>query len=160
MVIFDRIGRDSDCSFINRSSEKKFCPIWRSPLGQANRNTQPSSGKREILQKSKCLSSKNEIKPPLPPLHSVVTPTCIFVIQFMACRIFRDNFWVTLACECPARHTTMAMQWNEKLAFSGIIQPQSPLDATVQRNWRWCRKSMGKKPPCTAQIPSGQIKYK
>lgn len=34
MVIFDRIGRDSDCSFINSSSEKNSVQIRGAPLAK------------------------------------------------------------------------------------------------------------------------------
>lgn len=65
MVIFDRIGKDSDCSFINSSSEKNSVQIGEAPLAKLTEIHSP------CLVREKSFKNRNAFlqrtKPKLPP---------------------------------------------------------------------------------------------
>lgn len=123
MVIFDRIGRDSDCSFINSSSEKNLVQIREAPLAKLTEMHNPWL-RREESFKNLSLKSKTWLLPSVwcsnTNLHS-----CHYNSWLAA--YSEKNFCVTPGCECSVLHTVPTMQWNEKWTFFYLTHP-GPLD--------------------------------
>lgn len=136
MVIFDRIGR-LRLQLHKQLIREKACANWRSPLGQANRNTQPSSGTREIFRKSKCLSSKERTSP---TWHSNTN------LHFHHCNSWLEEYsekkylsdiglWMSSMTQSHGH----AMKWKKD--FFHCHPAPASLWRTVPWSWRWCKDS-------------------
>lgn len=156
MVIFDRIERDSDCSFINSSSEKNSVQIGEAPLAKLT-EIQPFSGQREIFQKSKCLSSKNKTQTTT-PLHGMITLTCTSVIPIHGFQNIQRKCLgdTSLWMFCVTHSHQHAVKWKMGF-FQHHLTTRSPW-RTVLQNWRWCREAAGRKMSGLALPQSTQIK--
>lgn len=153
MVIFDRIGRDSDCSFINSSSEKKPAQIGEAPLAKLTEIHSPRLVQEKSFENQNAFLQR---KGPAP--RGIVTLTCIFIIVIHGLKnIQKKNIWVISACECPAWHKATAMQWNGRRTFSTATLPQHPFDALFHEAGGDA-KTVGRKLPWITPIHLAQVK--
>lgn len=109
MVIFDRIGRDSDCSFINSSSEKNSVQIGEAPLAKLTEIHSP------CLVREKSFENQNAFLQRTEPNRQPLAWYSNTNLHFCPCNSWLEEysekiFWVIPACECPARHRAVTMQ--------------------------------------------------
>lgn len=86
MVIFDRIGRDSDCSFINSSSEKNSVQIGEAPLAKLTKIHSP------CLVREKSFENQNAFLQRTKPNRQPPALTCIFVVAIHGLKNIQRKF--------------------------------------------------------------------
>lgn len=154
MVIFDRIGRDSDCSFINSSSEKKPAQIGEAPLAKLTEIHSPRLVQEKSFENQNAFLQR---KGPAP--RGIITLTCIFIIVIHGLKNIqiKKKIWVISACECPAWHKATATQWSGRRIFSTATRPQHPFD-TLFHEAGGDAETVGRKLPWITPIHLAQVK--
>lgn len=136
MVIFDRIGRDSDCSFINSSSEKKPAQIGEAPLAKLTEIHSPRLVQEKSFENQNAFLQR---KGPAP--RGIVTLTCIFIIVIHGLKnIQKKNIWdIGLWMSSMTQSHGHAMKWKKD--FFHCHPAPASLWRTVPWSWRWCKDS-------------------
>lgn len=133
MVIFDRIGRDSGCSFINSSSEKNSVQIGEAPLAKLTEIHSPCLLRDFKNQNAFLQRTKSHWHPP--------TWCSGIILHFCHCNSWIADTSLWMFCTTHSHNHAMRCKMD---FFQGDSTTKS-LWCTVLQSWRWCREATGRK---------------
>lgn len=153
MVIFDRIGRDSDCSFINSSSEKNSIQIGEAPLAKLTEIHSPCLVREDSFKNQNAFLQRT--KPNWHPLTWYSNTN----LHFCRCSSWLADTSLWMFCTTHSHDHAM----RSKMDFFQCDPTTKSSWCTVLQSWRWCREPMGRKmagitPTCPKKMGSKQMK--